>query len=172
MLALLLLLTAGLVWAADPYQKERDRMVREQIEARGVRNPAVLNAMRIVPRHLFVPPKLAPEAYTDRPLPIAQGQTISQPYIVAFMTELLEVDRSHRVLEIGTGSGYQAAVLSPLVQKVYSMEIVRPLGEQAAKLLQKLGYKNVEVRLGNGYAGWPEQAPFDRIILTAAPPKV
>ena len=163
---------AALVLAQDPYGQQRERMVKEQIEARGVRRQRVLDAMRAVPRHLFVPADLAAEAYSDRPLPIGYGQTISQPYIVGFMTELLEIERNHKVLEIGTGSGYQAAVLSALAGKVYSIEIVRPLGEQAAKLLQKLGYANVEVRVGNGYGGWPEQAPFDRIILTAAPPEV
>ena len=145
-------------------------MVEEQIAARGVRKPEVLQVMRSVPRHLFVPPDMAPYAYEDHPLPIGNGQTISQPYIVAFMTELLDVGRNHRVLEIGTGSGYQAAVLARLAQRVYTMEIVRPLGEEAAGRLENLGYKNVAVRIGNGYAGWPEQAPFDRIILTAAPP--
>ena len=161
-----------LLWAADPYQALREEMVREQIEARGVGQREVLRVMRAVPRHLFVPPEMAPQAYRDHPLPIGEGQTISQPYIVAFMTELLEVDRTLRVLEIGTGSGYQAAVLSPLVKTVYTIEIVRPLGEQATKRLKDLGYKNVEVRIGNGYLGWPEQAPFDRIILTAAPPSI
>ena len=147
-------------------------MVREQIEARGVRKPAVLAAMRSVPRHLFVPEALVPYAYEDHALPIGLGQTISQPYIVALMTELLDAGANDRVLEIGTGSGYQAAVLARLARFVYSIEIVRPLGEQAAKRLRGLGYKNVEVRIGNGYLGWPEHAPFDRIILTAAPPKI
>lgn len=170
------MLTIGLLtllWAADPYQAEREAMVREQIEARGVRRKEVLQAMRQVPRHLFVPPGMESQAYRDHPLPIGDGQTISQPYIVAFMTELLlEPGAAGRVLEIGTGSGYQAAVLSPLVKNVYSIEILPGLGEQAARRLKALGYKNVEVRIGNGYKGWPEQAPFDRIILTAAPPKV
>ncbi len=161
-----------LLWAADPYQAQRETMVREQIEARGVRRAEVLQAMRTVPRHLFVPADLQGQAYEDHPLPIGLGQTISQPYIVAAMTEWLEVGRKHRVLEIGTGSGYQAAVLSRLAQKVYTMEIVRPLGEEAARRLGHLGFNNVEVRIGNGYAGWPEQAPFDRIILTAAPPEI
>lgn len=147
-------------------------MVAEQIEARGVREAKVLQVMRALPRHLFVPPDLVPHAYEDHPLPIGHGQTISQPYIVALMTELLEVGRTHRVLEIGTGSGYQAAVLARLAQHVYTMEIVRPLGQEAARRLESQGYKNVEVRIGNGYAGWLEKAPFDRIILTAAPPKV
>lgn len=171
----LLALPTALLWAgdsSDPYQVQRERMVAEQIEARAVRSPAVLQAMRAVPRHLFVPADLAPFAYTDRPLPIGEGQTISQPYIVAVMTELLDVHRADRVLEIGTGSGYQAAVLARLAHTVYTMEIVRPLGEQAARRLATLGYKNVEVRVGNGYLGWPEQAPFDGILLTAAPEKI
>ena len=168
----LLALPAALVWAADPYKGQRERMIMEQIVARGVSSPAVLQAMRAVPRHVFVPPEMVPYAYEDRPLPIGSGQTISQPYIVALMTDLLDVGGKHRVLEIGTGSGYQAAVLARLAQSVYTIEIVRPLGEQAARLLNTLGYKNVEVRIGNGYGGWPEQAPFDRIILTAAPPKI
>ena len=158
--------------ATDPYQAERETMVRQQIEARGVRRAEVLAAMRAVPRHLFVPAGMEAQAYRDHPLPIGEGQTISQPYIVALMTELLDPQPEHRVLEIGTGSGYQAAVLGKLVKTVYSIEIVEPLGRQAAKRLPALGYQNVEVRIGNGYAGWPEQAPFDRIILTAAPPKV
>ncbi len=167
-----IVIPVALVWAADPYQQQRENMVRDQIEARGVRAPEVLKAMRTAPRHLFVPADLVSQAYRDHPLPIGEGQTISQPYIVALMTELLEADRSHKVLEIGTGSGYQAAVLSPLVRTLYSIEIVPSLGEQAARRLQALGYKNVEVRIGNGYKGWPEQAPFDRIILTAAPPQI
>ena len=161
-----------LLWASDPYQAQRETMVREQIEARGVRRAEVLQAMRAVPRHLFVPADLQRQAYEDHPLPIGLGQTISQPYIVAVMTELLDVGRKHRVLEIGTGSGYQAAVLARLAQRVYTMEIVRLLGEEAARRLDTLGFKNVEVRIGNGYAGWPAQAPFDRIILTAAPPEI
>jgi protein-L-isoaspartate(D-aspartate) O-methyltransferase len=165
-------LSIALLWAGDPYQQKRERMVQEQIRDRGVRNPQVLEVMRGVPRHLFVPPGMLPEAYDDHPLPIGEHQTISQPYIVAFMTELLDLRPTHRVLEIGTGSGYQAAVLARLAQTVYSIEIVRSLGEQAANRLQGLGYKNVEVRIGNGYAGWPEKAPFDRIIVTAAPPSI
>jgi protein-L-isoaspartate(D-aspartate) O-methyltransferase len=169
---LLLVLPAALVWASDPFERQREAMVREQIEARGVRQPEVLRALRRVPRHLFVPPDLAAFAYRDHPLPIGAGQTISQPYIVAFMTELLDPQPHHRVLEIGTGSGYQAAVLAQLARTVYSIEIVRPLADQAAARLRSLGYRNIEVRCGDGYAGWPEQAPFDRIILTAAPLEV
>jgi protein-L-isoaspartate(D-aspartate) O-methyltransferase len=168
----LLVLPAALVWAADPFERQRDAMVREQIEARGVRQPEVLRALRRVPRHLFVPPDLAAFAYRDHPLPIGEGQTISQPYIVALMTELLDPRPGDRVLEIGTGSGYQAAVLAQLARTVYSLEIVRPLADQAAARLRSLGYRNVQVRCSDGYAGWPEQAPFDRVILTAAPLEV
>jgi protein-L-isoaspartate(D-aspartate) O-methyltransferase len=128
--------------------------------------------MRSVPRHLFVPESLRSMAYQDSPLPIGHGQTISQPYIVAFMTELLDPRPEHKVLEIGTGSGYQAAVLSPLVKQVFTVEIVPELAQRSAELLKKLGYANVVVRQGDGYLGWPEQAPFDRIILTAAPEDV
>jgi protein-L-isoaspartate(D-aspartate) O-methyltransferase len=148
---------------------ERARMVDEQLRARDIRTPAVLDAMRRVPRHRFVPEEERRSAYTDYPLPIGNGQTISQPYIVAFMTESLDVERSHRVLEIGTGSGYQAAVLAELAGEVYTIEIVPPLAERSQRTLAELGYKNVHVRTGNGYAGWAEAAPFDRIIVTAAP---
>lgn len=158
--------------ARDPWAGARERMVREQIEERGVRNPDVLRVMRRTPRHLFIPERLRPQAYGDHPLPIGYGQTISQPYIVALMTELLEPHKEARVLEIGTGSGYQAAVLAPLVRHVYTIEIVRELAESAADLLKRLGYENVTVRWGDGYRGWPEEAPFDRIIVTAAPPEV
>jgi protein-L-isoaspartate(D-aspartate) O-methyltransferase len=147
-------------------------MVRNQIEARGIKNPLVLKAMREIPRHRFVPSEYQVEAYQDRPLPIGYAQTISQPYIVAFMTEVLDPQPSHKVLEIGTGSGYQAAVLSRLVAEVYSIEIVEPLGRAAQARLESMGYRNVKVRVGDGYKGWPEEAPFDRIILTAAPPAV
>jgi protein-L-isoaspartate(D-aspartate) O-methyltransferase len=168
-----LLFVCGLwLWAADLYQGQRNRMVSEQIEARGVRQPEVLRAMRATPRHLFVPEPMRPQAYEDSPLPIGYGQTISQPYIVAVMTELLQADRPHKVLEIGTGSGYQAAVLSPLVKHVYTIEIVPELAKRSAELLRRLGHKNVTVRQGDGYLGWPEEAPFDRIILTAAPGEI
>lgn len=150
----------------------RGEMVARQIAARGVEDPRVLEAMRRVPRHEFVPAEHAALAYTDQPLPIGDGQTISQPYIVALMSELLELDGSERVLEIGTGSGYQAAVLGELASRVYTIEIVEPLAARSAALLARLGYANVEVRAGDGYAGWPEQAPFDAVILTAAPPAV
>jgi protein-L-isoaspartate(D-aspartate) O-methyltransferase len=168
-----LLVVCGLLLrAADPYQAQRDWMVSEQIEARGVRRAEVLRAMRATPRHLFVPEPMWPRAYEDSPLPIGYGQTISQPYIVAVMTELLQTDRTQKVLEIGTGSGYQAAVLSPLVKHVYSIEIVPELARSSAELLKNLGLTNVTVRQGDGYLGWPEEAPFERIILTAAPGEI
>ena len=157
----------------SPAQKnERERMVREQIAARGVRDSRVLEAMRHVVRHRFVPPAMAPYAYRDQPLPIGHEQTISQPYIVAFMTEALELERDSRVLEIGTGSGYQAAVLAEMCRDVYSIEIVEPLGKEAAERLKGLGYQNVHLRVGDGYRGWPEAAPFDAIIVTAAPEEI
>ncbi|MGH9372225.1 MAG: protein-L-isoaspartate(D-aspartate) O-methyltransferase [Vicinamibacterales bacterium] len=156
----------------ERFGAERVRMVDEQIRARDVRSPSVLEAMRRVPRHLFVPEDERHAAYTDYPLSIGFGQTISQPYIVAFMTEALDVDAGHRVLEIGTGSGYQAAVLAEVAREVFTIEIVEPLAERARKTLQELGYANIHVRAGNGYAGWPEEAPFDRIMVTAAPDEV
>ncbi len=159
--------------AGDPdFGEERERMVEEQIEARGVRDPRVLAAMRAVPRHEFVPAEERAHAYRDRPLPIGQGQTISQPYIVAVMTELLEVSGDEKALEIGTGSGYQAAVLSQLAREVYTIEIVPELASRAAADLRRLGYANVHVRQGDGYRGWPEHAPFDAIVVTAAPEHV
>jgi protein-L-isoaspartate(D-aspartate) O-methyltransferase len=157
---------------SEAQRQAREHMVREQIEDRGVRDKRVLAALRKVPRHLYVPGDMAPYAYTDRPLPIGYRQTISQPYIVAFMTEALELKPQDRVLEIGTGSGYQAAVLAELVQDVYSIEIVEPLGREAAERLKRLGYSNIQVRIGDGYRGWPEAAPFDAIIVTAAPDHV
>ncbi len=147
-------------------------MVKHQIEARGVNNPEVLEVMRAVPRELFVPESVRSQAYEDYPLPIGFGQTISQPFIVGLMTELLDPKKNHRVLEIGTGSGYQAAILSRLVREVYSIEIVPELARSAAETLSTLGFRNVTVREGDGYRGWPEKAPFDRIILTAAPPEI
>jgi protein-L-isoaspartate(D-aspartate) O-methyltransferase len=153
-------------------EKLRELMVTKQIEARGVKDPRVLHAMRTVERHKFVPSHEVSEAYNDHPLPIGHGQTISQPYIVALMSELCELSGAERVLEIGTGSGYQAAVLSLLAREVYTVEIVEPLGKSAAQRLRELGYGNVEVLIGDGYAGLPEKAPFDRIILTAAPPAI
>jgi protein-L-isoaspartate(D-aspartate) O-methyltransferase len=153
--------------------QERLEMVSEQIEARGVADPAVLEAMRKVPRHRFVPHAQLANAYQDRPLPIGHGQTISQPYIVARMTELAGVKPGDKVLEVGTGSAYQAAVLVQMGVKLFSIEIISALAKRAKATLTELGYaKDVEVRHGDGYAGWPEQAPFDAILVTAAPPKV
>jgi protein-L-isoaspartate(D-aspartate) O-methyltransferase len=151
---------------------ERRRMVDQQLKGRDIRDPRVLDAMLAVPRHLFVPEPQRANAYSDSPLPIGHEQTISQPYIVAFMTQALDVRPDHRVLEIGTGSGYQAAVLSKLAKVVYTIEIVAPLADRARDALARLGFRNVEVRTGNGYLGWPEQAPFDRIMVTAAPEEV
>jgi protein-L-isoaspartate(D-aspartate) O-methyltransferase len=163
---------AASLLAQDPFAAERERMVRTQIQERDVRNPEVLRVMRLVPRHLFIPESARAQAYEDHPVPVGYGQTISQPYIVGLMTELLEPRRDLKVLEIGTGSGYQAAVLSGLVKQLFSIEIVPELARSASALLQQLGYRNVTVRWGDGYKGWPEQAPFDRIIVTAAPPEL
>lgn len=159
------------------FDQRRLRMVEEQIafprDGRpAVRDSGVIEAMQKVPRHEFVDADTADRAYLDRPLPIGHEQTISQPYIVAFMTELLEVSAHHVVLEVGTGSGYQAAVLAELVDRVYSIEIVEPLAREAEGTLRRLGYHNVNVKAGDGYVGWPEYAPFDRIIVTAAPDHV
>jgi protein-L-isoaspartate(D-aspartate) O-methyltransferase len=151
---------------------ERKRMVDWQIETRSIRDPNVLIAMQIVPRHFFVRPTEQPFAYSDGPLPIGYDQTISQPYIVAFMTEALKLRRNSRVLEIGTGSGYQAAVCAEIAREVYTIEIVDELAESAKKRLKELGYRNVFVRAGDGYFGWPEHAPFDAIIGTAAAGRV
>ncbi len=153
-------------------QELRNQMVSMQIESRGVKEQRVLTAMRIVPRDKFVPGQLTRSAYDDNPLAIGHGQTISQPYIVALMGELCKLDGTEKVLEIGTGSGYQAAVLSVLAKEVYSIEIVEPLGKSAIKRLKDLGYNNVTVKIGDGYKGWKEHAPFDVIILTASPPKI
>lgn len=157
---------------ADRFESERARMVDEQLRRRGLDDPRVLAAMSEVPRHEFVPPSHRDEAYADRPLPIGWGQTISQPYIVAVMAELAELGPGSRVLEIGTGSGYHAAVMSRLAAEVYTVEIVPPLGESARATLARLGYDNVHVRIGDGYLGWPEEAPFDAVVLTAAPPEI
>jgi protein-L-isoaspartate(D-aspartate) O-methyltransferase len=157
----------------EPRKQERLHMVSKQIEARGVRDVRVLDAMRKVPRHLFVPRSQRAYAYQDRPLPIDHRQTISQPYIVALMSELASVKPGDTVLEVGTGSGYQAAVLAEMGVKVFSIEIIGPLAAQAKDTLSALGYgTKVEVRHGDGYAGWPEHAPFDAIVVTAAPPKI
>lgn len=174
--ALLVFLSSGLLMA-DDYALPRKQMLTEIEE--GLRTTSryidkksfdmqVMQAMDTVPRHEFVPEGLRVKAYDDRPLPIGHGQTISQPYIVALMTDLLQTQPEHRVLEIGTGSGYQAAVLSQLVKQVYSIEIIEPLGQSTTQLLDRLGYKNIETRIADGYDGWPKQAPFDSIIVTAA----
>ena len=167
------LLLCSFVFAQDSgWETKAIKMVNEQIIVRGVTDQDVLKVLETTPRHQFVPPEIAKYAYDDSPLPIGEGQTISQPYIVAFMTEILDMDSSHKVLEIGTGSGYQAAVLSPLVKHVYTIEIVKTLANRADSTIKKLGYKNVTVRWGDGYEGWPEEAPFDRIIGTAASPEI
>ena len=171
-MVLLVVAAMLLLQGAEPRRAERLRMVEEQIEARGVKDPRVLDAMRAVPRHAFVPDQYAPFAYQDRPLPIGHDQTISQPYIVAYMSEALKVSAEHRVLEIGTGSGYQAAVLARLAKEVYTIEIVPNLARRAADTLRALGFDNVQVRDGDGYAGWPDRAPFDRIMVTAAPEEI
>ena len=163
-----LLLVVPAILTAQERHEERDAMVSRQIAARGVSDERVLAAMRTVPRHRFVPERLARSAYADHPLPIGEGQTISQPYIVALMTETLAVEEDDRVLEIGTGSAYQAAVLAELVAEVYSIEIRGPLAESAAALLQELEYANVQTQHADGYYGWPEAAPFDHIMITAA----
>jgi protein-L-isoaspartate(D-aspartate) O-methyltransferase len=163
--------------AADAYAAEREALIREiESDVRATRaelgkdalDPRVIAALRKVPRHEFVPPELRREAYANHPLPIGHEQTISQPYIVAIMTDLLALPPAARVLEVGTGSGYQAAVLAEIAADVYSIEIVEPLGRRAKALLERLGYANVRVRIGDGYAGWPEAGPFDAVIVTAA----
>ncbi len=169
--AFLLCCDCGLAGGND-LERLREQMVKRQIADRGVKDERVLEAVSKVARHRFVPEQDAASAYGDYPLPIGHGQTISQPYIVALMTELCELDGSEKVLEIGTGSGYQAAVLGLLADQVYTIEIVEYLGKQAANRLKNLGYDNVHVRVGDGYKGWPEEAPFDVIIVTAAPPEI
>jgi protein-L-isoaspartate(D-aspartate) O-methyltransferase len=154
------------------FAKRREQMVREQLQARDITDTRVLAAMNEVPRHEFVPPELIESAYEDNALPLKLGQTISQPYIVAYMTQALELRGTERVLEIGTGSGYQAAVLAKIVPEVYTIEILPELKEYAAAVLSKLGFRNVHLRVGDGYLGWPEHAPFDRIIVTAAPEEI
>ncbi len=175
-------LFALVVWALVPgcaespttrdFRAARERMVAEQLEARGIHDERVLAAMRAVERHAFVPEEERARAYADGPLPIGHGQTISQPYIVAFMTEAAGIGPDERVLEVGTGSGYQAAVLAEVAAEVYSIEIVDPLAKRAAQTLSELGYATVHVRSGDGYRGWPEAAPFDAVLVTAAAPRV
>ena len=163
---------AGSARALDSFEDARQVMVARQLQRRDITDPRVLIAMGTVPRHRFVPGALASQAYGDHPLPIGGGQTISQPYIVALMTQWAEVAPGDKVLEVGTGSGYQAAVLAELTEKVFSIEIVPELARQAAARLKELGYGRVQVRSGDGYQGWPEEAPFDAILVTAAAPRV
>lgn len=157
---------------ADPYLQKRLKMVKECIEREGITNPRVIDAMRQVPRHEFVDPNMKKDAYVDAALPIGHKQTISPPFVVAYMTQTIDPQPDDRILEIGTGSGFQAAVLSNLCKEVYSIEIVEPLGKQAAERLKRLGYANVTPRIGDGYQGWPEHAPFDKIIVTCSPESV
>ncbi len=152
--------------------RRQELMITKQLEARGIKDKRVLNAMRKVKRHLFVPVKYKNLAYSDYPLPIGEGQTISQPYIIALMTELLELEGNEKVLEIGTGSGYQTAILAELAAEVYTIEILEPLAARSKKLLAELGYKNIVPKAGDGYLGWPEHAAFDAIIVTCAPDKI
>ena len=159
----------NLIVDQDVFVQKRHKMVKEQIERRGIRDKLVLEAMRKVPRHLFVPDYLKDQAYIDSPLPIGNNQTISQPYIVAFMTEALKLKGDEKVLEIGTGSGYQAAVLAEIAKNVYTIEIIPSLGKRADEILKTLQYKNIHVEIGDGYRGLPDQAPFDAIMVTAAP---
>ena len=157
----------------DPnFDRLRKLMIKNQLQSRGIRDDAVLKVMRSVERHNFVPDNYRDRAYSDGPLPIGHGQTISQPYIVAFMTEQLQVSSQHKVLEIGTGSGYQAAILGELAKHVFTIEIIPELAEGAKNILNHLSYKNITVRAGDGYKGWPEEAPFERIMVTAAPAEV
>ncbi len=156
----------------EEFAQQREQMVETQLKSRDIRNERVLEAMKKVPRHLFMPASVRQYAYVDSPVPIGQRQTISQPYIVALMTQTVDPKPGDRSLEVGTGSGYQAAVLGELVQEVYTIEIIPDLAERAEKALAELGYDNVEVRQGDGYQGWPEKAPFDIILITAAPEEI
>jgi protein-L-isoaspartate(D-aspartate) O-methyltransferase len=171
-LGLAVVIPYGLAAEEDGFGLLRHSMVEQQVRQRGITNPDVLAAMAQVPRHLFVPDSLRSEAYSDRPLALGQGRTVYQPYVVALMTSLLDLKRGDKVLEIGTGTGYHAAVLSRIAREVYSIEIVGPVANQASKRLQVLGYHNVVVRVGDGYRGWPEKKPFDAILLSAAPPQI
>jgi protein-L-isoaspartate(D-aspartate) O-methyltransferase len=163
---------AKLAVAQDAHARAREGMVKNQLMAGGITDPEVLKAMSDVPRHEFVPATVRPFAYVNGPLPIGHGQTISQPFIVAFMTQALELGRDDRVLEVGTGSGYQAAILGKICKEVYSIEIVPELAQSSEQLLARLGFENVHVKAGDGYLGWPEKAPFDAIIVTCAPDHV
>lgn len=171
-IVLILLLAPFYAVPSDIYEKKRQDMVKYDIEARGIKDKKVLAAMLKVKRHLFVDPSLMDKAYNDHPLPIGEGQTISQPYIVALMTEALSLKGDERVLEIGTGSGYQAVILAEIVKEVYTIEINKNLYEMASKRLKELGYKNIKVKLGDGYQGWAEYAPFDAIMVTAAAKRI
>ena len=166
------ILNLGCSQNTDSYENQRKIMVEDQIKRRGVKDVGVLKAVQKVEREKFVPEKYRDLAYSDNPLPIGHQQTISQPYIVAYMTEHLQVSKSHNVLEIGTGSGYQAAILAELAHHVFTIEIIPKLAESAEKVLMELGYENITVRTGDGYKGWPEEAPFDRIMVTAAPNEI
>jgi protein-L-isoaspartate(D-aspartate) O-methyltransferase len=165
-------LLCGTAVAGDGYEALRRAMVEQQVKQRGIVEPEVLAAMEQVPRHLFVPDALKAQAYSDQPLVLGQGRTVYQPYVVALMTSLLKLKHGDKVLEIGTGSGYQAAVLSRIAREVDSVEIVQPIANEAAKRLYVLGYHNVDVRFGDGYQGWVDKAPFDAILLSAAPPSI
>ena len=167
-----LMLNLGCSQNTDSYENQRKIMVEDQIKRRGVKDVGVLKAVQKVEREKFVPEKYRDLAYSDNPLPIGHQQTISQPYIVAYMTEHLQILKSHNVLEIGTGSGYQAAILAELAHHVFTIEIIPKLAESAEKVLMELGYENITVRTGDGYKGWPEEAPFDRIMVTAAPNEI
>ena len=167
-----LMLNLGCSQNAYSYENQRKIMVEDQIKRRGVKDVGVLKAVQKVEREKFVPEKYRDLAYSDNPLPIGHQQTISQPYIVAYMTEHLQVSKSHNVLEIGTGSGYQAAILAEMAHHVFTIEIIPELAESAEKVLMELGYENITVRTGDGYKGWPEEAPFDRIMVTAAPNEI
>jgi protein-L-isoaspartate(D-aspartate) O-methyltransferase len=156
----------------DEFLEERERMVEVQIAARGVKDEIVLQAIRKIPRHMFIPENMKAHAYNDEPLPIGEGQTISQPYIVAYMTEILELSENDVVLEIGTGSGYQTAVLAEIAKQVYSIEILSSLSTRAQAVLKKLGYENIHFKIGDGSHGWKEHAPFNKIMVAAAPSKV
>ncbi|MFW6289772.1 MAG: protein-L-isoaspartate(D-aspartate) O-methyltransferase [Mariniphaga sp.] len=157
---------------AGPFQELRNRMVRTQIKDRGITDERILEAFRNVERHKFVPDPYIPYAYNDSPLPIAEGQTISQPYIVAYMTDALELKKNDKVLEIGTGSGYQAAILAEICDSVFTIEIFESLGQNARSLFNRLGYDNIMTKIGDGYKGWPQYAPFDAIIVTASPERI
>ena len=170
--AAIIVAACGPALPAQSQEEGRIRMIEGQLRPRGIKDERVLTAMRRVARDRFVPEEQKTRAYDDRALPIGEGQTISQPYIVAYMTEVLGVQQDHRVLEIGTGSGYQAAILGELASEVYTIEIVPTLAARAEQTLRDLGYRNVHVRAGDGYAGWPEHAPFDRIMVTAAPEEI